>query len=237
MLTGNSHRLASERAERIALGNVRADPSLGARSARVELNYANLHLGGTVDEHPVGQPLRLLHGSSVSQFSVLSHVGRAYLPLHACFIGGNTIIPGAHIRDNRLTIRLTNIEPELPIPWQAGDNPYAPRVSYFEIGFDYELDTEDKPWALCRLNEALTIIDGTRKSTLTPDLSASGVWQVMELIEDGPPSWRIYSSEAQIWAVVSISSLPCMELLLPWPQVPPTSTCATPIFPAIRQDR
>ena len=89
--------LASERAERIELTNVRADPTAGARTGRVEMLYAHQHLGGTNQ--------RLLHGATVSQFSILSHIGRSHLPIHTCFIGGNTILPGAQVTDNKLTLR------------------------------------------------------------------------------------------------------------------------------------
>jgi len=176
--------LDSERAMRVELTNVRADPAAGARTGRVEMLYAHIHLGG--------KKQRLLHGATVSQFSILSHIGRSHLPLHTCFIGGNTIIPGTSIDDNKLALRLTNLESELPIPWQPGQDPWDDdkRVSYFEIGFDYEDTSEDKPWALCRTDEAVKMqINGVNGSDMQQ-------WQAQASPEGEPRAWRIYSGSA-----------------------------------------
>lgn len=144
-----SLQLDADRTLRIKLLNVRAEPATGSRASRLEMRYGNLHVGD--------QNNTLLNGSQISHFSILNHIGRQHLPLHVGFINGNTVIPGDKIKDNQLRLKLSNVSPELPIPWAPGNPVSDPTASYLEVSFDVELEHESKEWALTRLNESHNI--------------------------------------------------------------------------------
>lgn len=166
--------IESERTVRLQLTNVRADPATGARASRLELRYSHLHVGDPTNA--------VVTGSRISYFSVVNRIGRQNLPIHVGFIGGNTVLPGGSA-SSQLRLRLVNISPDQPIPWQPG-NPQNSEASFFRVSFDFEQDHEEKDWALARLNESKNI------TVTAPRNDGGGRWigthtGVVQQLQDG----------------------------------------------------
>ncbi|MGH1436686.1 MAG: hypothetical protein ACRBG0_19765 [Lewinella sp.] len=93
------------------------DGKYGSRGSQVQLQYNEL-------KYPTETNF-LKRGAQIAYFNLVSHVGREYIPLHAGFIGSNTVInqktkSNGDALDNDLTLRLTNTSKKYTIKWNSG---------------------------------------------------------------------------------------------------------------------
>jgi len=138
-LSTNSQVISPEDRIQLTLQNVKLDASGGARGTRVELKYQNLKYQGA-DE--------LLEGFREEHLGIVDHRGKKDIPLHVGSVGSNTILNDGSSQ-NALTLRMTNLLKESPLPLSS--------QSKFIFAFESQAEGEKKEWALGTVSQVENI--------------------------------------------------------------------------------
>ena len=153
LLSTNPRVLGSGKSTSLALLNLGADGSGGARGTRVELRWGADSLeyvspGGGAAE-------ALVAGHRIEHLSIVNESGQKHIPLHVGIVGPNKILNDGKT-PNKLKLRITNLLTDGTIHL----NP-TPRTEYppseFTITFDSSKVDKREEWALGTTSEVAAI--------------------------------------------------------------------------------
>src|SRR5215207_2999695 len=120
----------------LTLRGMNADGRGGTRGTRVELLYQRLKYSGEEAE---------LRGSRLQYLDVVNHRGLREIPLHAGFVGGNTVLSDGST-PSTLRLRIANTSRDSKIRLNVGDA--TTPASSFVVSFDVQEADETREWAL-----------------------------------------------------------------------------------------
>ncbi len=159
----------------LTLQDISAEPSGGARGTQVALAYQQLNYAGDTET---------FSGTRVDHISIVNHSGEKYVPLHAGFLDGNTVLNNGESA-NELYLRLSNVSDSGAIALSTDTD--AP--TKFILSFDCANDDADD-WAL----ESTSLVEAIEVGVVMVE---DGVeqddtdWSVTLETEGATPEWVI----------------------------------------------
>lgn len=206
-------RLPAGQSTGLTLRGMNADGRGGTRGTRVELLYQRLKYSGEEAE---------LRGSRLQYLDVVNHRGLREIPLHAGFVGGNTVLSDGSTPSSPLRLRIANTSRDSKIRLNAGDA--TTPVSSFVVSFDVQEAKETREWALIDSANAdgaqLKVSGGSGKwaDPVKSNLGQSIEWTItpQENVELGPNDSLILTLDK----VIALQSLGHANIYVNYRNIP-----------------